>query len=371
MTYCRRMCAALLLLPMLACTAMPSPPTAVRVGRQPSRALATPAHEDGTAQCKAVPRGPKSEAIAALDELNDVERLAIWRDQKPSPGFHQRRALHRKWTADWVRTATVFTHRVGQAVLLDSAMPGCDEQILSTDGRICPSAVMPGRDLSPSQIAGIVASAQLPRPNFVLRCEFNPHHSFVFYDKDGAAAADLRVCFECNEWSWNDGPPEQMPTGATEYLLKMCRELGLGACPSQEPEEEASARFHDVYRAWLFSGAPERPSLAFDIPVSRRLRDMAALEKRKLCAWRILETRSPDGGGLEFGGGRSFRFLTYNECVAHFPDCEETLGDVERADFHQTPDFRFAASPECLEKWALSNSGRCLWGIEERAPSSG
>jgi hypothetical protein len=301
------------------------------------------------------------DAESPFKAWNDINQLMVWRDQNPTGEAW-------RWDESRLRSAEprsfssvrAFAFGFREVAHLDSVMAGCYAGALSTDGRLCPSVIAPGRELTTAQVEKFYALAKLPRPRILLRCAYQPNHAFVFYGADGTPVAELGVCFTCGQWAWSDGGPVQVSNEAYDELAELCRELGLEGCPS----DEKTTWDEKAYRAWERSGAPARPSATLGISPSRRLTELTEVEKRKLCAWRIVETRRSEKLEIEFDDGGRVRFQSYDECLERFPRCEVTLGEVESSNFHVTRDANFAAPTTCLRRWALAKNGHCLWGLE-------
>jgi hypothetical protein len=56
---------------------------------------------------------------------------------------------------------------------------------------------------------------------------FDPHHAFVFFDRDETPVALLRVCFTCGAWHGDPAPDERAMRLATAPMRDLARELGL------------------------------------------------------------------------------------------------------------------------------------------------
>jgi hypothetical protein len=309
----------------------------------------------------------------------------FWREQEPRHARYGASGDENALPSDVMFERVVaYGHRFGKSAAFDEQMAGCAEEVLSDDGRLCPSVVANGHELSAEQIAILLKLSALPPARHRLRCVYDPHHSFVFYDARGIAVSDIGVCFECGEWSLGGAPPLPVPEGAYRALAALCRDLGMRGCPADKPpakeltpeeeaEQEVRARLEHEQRrmrrkAWLDSGAPERPSKALGIEPSRKLSEMSIAEQKLLCAWRTFETERPVT--LEYERTKTrLRFETYNECLETFPRCDTPLGELENAAFHWTTSFDLAAPEACLHEWLTADTARCLWGIDTNPPA--
>ncbi len=248
-----------------------------------------------TSECVLPARPPPNGRFAAdflaLESLSNVGRLAIGVEE-PRHGARRVPSPRAKAAFPKVQFQTIEAHAYRYWDPLPpeiaAAFPGCDEHVLSDDGRICPSATLPAKPLSAAQSAEFLALAALPESRTRFRCDFDPHHAFVFRDARGRPVADVQVCFECGEWTLNDARPRTLPEGAFTRLAALCRELELGGCPTAQREDESD--YWESYRAWFELGAPPRPSVALAIPAQTRLSALTAEQQRKLCAYRAAES---------------------------------------------------------------------------------
>lgn len=363
------------------CAGSNAAPNAVPVATSspaPERSAA-PAQIGAALDCalpeRPAPSGPFAAEFAAIASLSNVGRLAIGVEQ---PRFGARRVRSPRAGAQFpkVRFQSIEAHAYRYwnptpASIL-AAFPGCDEHVLADDGRVCPSATLPAKVLSAAQSAELLALAALPDPRFRLRCEFDPHHAFVFRDSQGRPVAEAQVCFECGEWMLDDEGPRPFPEGAFARLAAICRDLELGGCP---PATREDPEFWRSYREWFGSGAPPRPSAALGIPSTTHLSALTPGQRAKLCAYRAVEAARPDEAAsesarYELDDGRAFWLRTYDECLAEFPKCDVPLASVEGVMFHRTraPGRPFAQSFECLSRAVFGPTGECLWGVGRTVP---
>jgi hypothetical protein len=289
----------------------------------------------------------------------------IWREQSVPPERAAGLVAFRALPAG--TSVRAFAHRLGDTQRLDSEMLGCEEHVVSRDGRLCPSVISPGTELTATQVERLRALTERPIPSARSRCDFEPHHSFVALDPEGSVAAHLRVCFECAEWSVNGEGNVPLPEGAARELAALCRTLNLRGCPHGDDHSDGSAgsRRPSEFRP------PGTPSAALVIPPETLLVDLSEEQKRQLCAWRILED-PPLHLSLELDSGHHLRFLDYRQCLTRFPRCAEPLGSIEALDFssHAIHPDMSTEQVRCLKRAVSSPLARCAWGIEasESAP---
>lgn len=340
-----------------------------QVAKVPRNATAESALIGSDTACRLVvrqaPSGRFARELSALERLLDASRLMVWRDQARYAGRYAGRAVPGSFPGVPYKAVKAFAYRFARSSTLDGALPGCTEQVLSDDGRLCPSVVASGVSLDEAQVAQLLHLVNAPKSRWALGCIFDPHHAFVFYDDTGAPVADIQVCFGCGEWSLSGGDSITLPTGVYSKLAKLCSDLQLGGCPVAEDEENA---YFSSYRQWVKSGALARPSTMLSISPSRKLASMNDVEKRRLCAWRAVElgdVRELDEDlGRDWDRPRSFRLQSFQQCVDRFPRCQATLGEVEQADLRRDSSANFAMPESCVAAWVFGNLGECLWGIE-------
>jgi hypothetical protein len=326
--------------------------------------------------CAFVPRPePPAELAAVVAEelgLANVGQLAI-AEPEPARGARYSPAPRAATAFPGVRFAGVkaLAYRYWDPLPASLALlyPGCDDQVLTDDGRLCPSAVVPAKPLSRQQVDALLELAARAPGQHRLRCGFNPHHAFVFTDAGDRPVADVRVCFECGEWSLNGEYQVSMPDGAYAQLAELCQRLGLGGCPlAAEPgRTESAAWTREEFWRWYEQGDPPRASSALGIAKDKALSAMTEVERRKLCAYRTSEVQrsaldAPDPS-YDFGGGRTYRIQSFGECLERFPNCDLPLEALENAAFHLNRQGRLAKPEACIERWVFGPVGQCLWGI--------
>ena len=323
--------------------------------------------ELGGGTCAIRERGAPPAPFEDFARLRDPARLMAWHDQEEhSARYAAEPAPDQPFPAVPYTRVRAFAFRFAGGPMLESALPGCVDHVLSQEGQLCPSVVADGLEPSPSQLARLIAAANLPKAKVALGCIFDPHHAFVFYDANHAPVTDIRVCFNCGQWSIADASPVTMPDGAFSVLASLCTELGLGGCPTTAEGDQASA---NSLHTWLDSGAPPRPSKVFGIPPERKLNEMTATERRQLCTWRAVELAAivddDQDLGRDLNPEKSFWKRSLHECVARFPKCSKTLGEVEQTDFRTDKlGLRFLAPQHCVVSWVFGSLGKCLWGID-------
>jgi hypothetical protein len=257
---------------------------------------------------------------------------------------------------------------------IDATVPGCGEEVLASDGTLCPSVAAPGATLSSAQADRLVAAIRNPDPEVRgthLRCGFEPHHAFVFYDAKGAPIADLLVCFTCGEWRARPEPKGigQLMGKAGAEMRALCRELNLGGCfvgvdETEKKVWDARKRLHEAEKS-----RPKAPGqgmvAAAGIDAAKPIKDLTATEKRKLCAsfaHRLTsETSFRLESGFECENDRGVgSFLDLASCSSRMPPCDTPIGKIE-------PCMNALLDDVCLTEPAASSAcapvRSCMWGL--------
>lgn len=83
-------------------------------------------------------------------------------------------------------------------------------------------------ELNPADVVTLLNSVfSTGDPQPIYAC-YNPHHIFVFYDKEGKATRAIEVCFECRAIDARPGIPEnRQRIHDLAGLAKLCKKLGL------------------------------------------------------------------------------------------------------------------------------------------------
>jgi hypothetical protein len=261
--------------------------------------------------------------------------------------------------------------------------------VIAQDGTFCPSTSFPGMPLTDAQRDGLFAlirDASRPGAQIIrLGCVFNPHHAFVFFDRAGTPIAELDVCFECGEWVVTPGPDKLrsplVTPAADASFHALCRELGLGDCWSED--ELANAHFDSLAERGLIAehhGGVE--DLGIDLSLSEA--KTTTLQKRLLCRWAHSQTArwrrgwpltsafdSDDSAwGVRCTDDSAWGvvFRSADECVAKFPKCDVSVGEVERCLSARFPRAKRKYEFQCSKALpdVCTMPRECLWGLEEK-----
>jgi hypothetical protein len=274
----------------------------------------------------------------------------------------------------------VFFHRFGEdrdfpeQAVLDSSVAGCNDVLLSTDGRYCPSVSYPPVELSPTQVAELLAiTNQRDKSPKVKMSGWQKNLGFVFVDHAGTPVAEIAV-------GLHSGKVVTLPTNEVlregdwgpsrwKRLLELVAEL--------EPKPSRSEAFivllgEQRRRDEQASpgGSSLKVSRARYLPaysgVDSRLREIDLSDEQRAiaCAWQQLvwmsgAPRSGGGHGIECNDGWKALGLDLLGCQRAFPRCAASIGDIETCMRHQRfdPCFEEPAARHC------SALRPCLWGF--------
>ena len=346
----------------------------------------TVAPDAGVALDAAGPAAPAigPELTAFLDErdaLSAPSALFATRAQSAPKGFKPI-PPKRAGAFPGVPFAEVRAFNMGFGGYAGSA--GCE--LVAKDGTMCPSVTAPGTVVPKDEAARLLALVRDAKywveagPGHKVgrahtRCDFDPHHAFVFFDAGGAPVAQVEVCFTCGEWDAlphvdgiGDGPAMMRDDERAE-LVRLCASLHLGACvladrAKMETIEQATFAAHEAPADGTSPLLARALSRAPAIDPRRALADTTVEERRALCAWwSSVWGAIPHPGTETYGctSGRAFDVFDWAGCVASFPSC----GTVGAGLACQ----RAIASDLCVARPATDQActPRCTWGLRERA----
>jgi hypothetical protein len=335
----------------------------VAVGGPPAAALAEPS--------------PSVNAIvAALDHVRDPTHWALLATRAPPAGYSE---IHRAATAfevgdyDEVR-AYYYGFDAWQGLGSVDAVNGCHGRAVAAGGTLCPSVVLPGRDIGVARGRELVRLFNAPRagPPRAVMCQPEHHHAFVYYRK-GVPVGELVVDLHCPIWEAAPGFEDSLPND-TKELRRICKEAGLFFCDGNEADYiEALARWKSASVETFPKGSLGdwrfKPR-ALPVAKTRVVSELTPRERRALCVWNVQHVaniwapRDPrDWHGVEVGGSSAaYRgsALPWQECVSRFPSCSRTLEEVVPcADRAQRGDLWFIL-PENAHCRPLR---ACIWGF--------
>lgn len=310
-------------------------------------------------------------ALARFLQRSHPANWYLAREQKPVPGFQVMAAPPGH---DFRRV------RVGRAVAYSFGFATFEpffrhtDKLLMDDGTLAPFAVAPGRELTEAQTARLLAALPQERPRVPkVRCDFTPVWGVVFHSDEGAPLFDVRVGpdrIASNAGGSHLAGPMLMSPAIQSALWRVCEELDLPGCRRfervaldielsllpRDAEGRATSRSPDTM-AWSASGLPR----------DNKLRDLTLPERRLACAWKSAASRYFADNGFVLRGGMAYECdngLTasnheYEECVAEFPTCNSTVGQVEACLVSLTRD-PCAPATGCLDL--------CHYGFEYLTP---
>jgi len=338
-----------------------------------SQSSALPPSAPASAAPTAVAPEPGSEALEARLLLR--ERLSDFRNtffQREQPAPIPPRLL-RRFSSSQIVGARAFAFRM--APLLDCAP---DKLPLQRDGKVCDNVVAPGVELSLEQFQRVVGLLETSRKLHeqavreaqrsghyvrrpITRCDFDPHHTIVFHDQDGAALGGILVCFSCREWRIIPSVPE-LDGYLSDAELAVMRELfdglelGASLFDDQAAEELGAYRrrvYGTVYDGltpagkgrsarWLARGS--------GAPPSKDARSMTPAERTRSCLWfqhelKLSRSDAHPGSRFECDDGRRFQLREQDvkQCATSQITCAATTAQLEA----------------CLAEVILDTAGLC------------
>lgn len=252
------------------------------------------------------------------------------------------------------------------------------------DGSLCPGVI--GAIELTSAEAEVVQELAIRRDeqlrengsHAIVRCDFTPHHAFVYLDASGAPIAIVEPCFDCHQWRirpssrpdlMNDYEPPAMTDAERKALAAILDGHGLGAW-TREGDSARVARVRDhIKRTYgaltMESGARDKALteagrrrqaalLAAPPNVDRDVSLKAASEHdvHQLCAWYGEQFRA---NGQHFG--------------SHGFECESglqyatTVDDIPCAKAARKCSTPVRAIEECLRAVARGPDELCSRGF--------
>jgi hypothetical protein len=297
--------------------------------------------------------------FADFTYVTSLEHSAIWQDQRPIPGF--RPLDKRPAPFPWARASRVVAYRLGY--------DGWGDRAVADDGKLAPSVVLPGRELSADQrerLRGLYAD----EPGSEMCCDdaHQPYVSFVLYEPLGVPVGELVVGSRAVAWRAHPGGWKWTADETRRGLRRLVEDLGFLSIGFQEIHEPEVRR---QYWAWR-QGQPPRPFPPFGIPDDKPLAQLSATDRRRVCAWNDDEHRI--GGRSQrsnYSGWETFCVEgkplvdagVVSRCESLFPACQEPFGKVLRCMLiaQNNPAFIFA------DEFAPCRPiQHCLWGVQIR-----
>jgi hypothetical protein len=195
----------------------------------------------------------------------------------------------------------------------------------------------------------------------VSRCEFDPHHTIVFHDRDGAALGGILVCFTCREWRIIPSLPE-LDGYMSDAELAVMRELfdreNLGASlfidEAAEELGEYRRRVYGSVRDGLTAAGvaryARRLASGSGAPPQKDARSMTPAERTQSCLWfqqelYLSRSYAHPGSGFECDDGRRFQLREQDvkQCATSQITCAATTAQLEA----------------CLAQVILDTAGLC------------
>lgn len=372
-----------LALALAACAGPPPDPRGAPPLARSAPPPAAPAPPSSSAAASPPPLDPAVEkALAELEHHADPLSTYLVRDPPPVRGFAPIPAKRGgRFPGVAYTEVRGYAYRfVRPQLQLDGDARCGSEQpgVLTSKGTLCPTVVAPGVTLTEEQAARLVAIAVQPDPEvqrMVTRCEFDPHHAFVFHDARGVPVAEMLVCFSCGQWVLRPAPQgiaELMGKHEPE-LRRLCEELGLGGCAIGD--DAFMEKVSEARRARREQASPVRAlglPAALEIDGTTPLKDLSPRQRRTTCILMAEHLLShsmfrPTSGFECAKDSRPGQFSLPWECPERFPSCDVAVGRVDAC----WP--RFVEDP-CGEqpetRAACEGLDECLPGFRWRQPAA-
>jgi len=318
--------------------------------------------------------GPRSAALEARlslsEQLSDFRNTFFQRDQ-PAPIPPR---LLRRFSSAKIVGARAYAFRM--APLLGGAP---NQLPLERDGKVRDNVVAPGSELPAEQLQRVVELLETSRTQRehalhealrgrghytyrpLTRCDFEPHHTIVFHDQEGAALGGILVCFTCGEWriipsvSELDGSMSDAEQAVMRELFDGLQ-LGASLFDDQAAEELGQYRrrvYGTVrdgltpagvarYARWLARGS--------GAPPQKDARSMTRAERTRSCLWfqhelYLSRSYAHPGSGFECDDGRHFQLREQDpkQCATSQITCAASTAQVEA----------------CLAEVILDTAGLC------------
>jgi hypothetical protein len=317
------------------------------------------------------PRSEALEARLALREYLADFRNTFFQREQAAP---VRPRLLGSFSSSQIVGARAYAFRM--APLLDCAS---DKLPLLPDGKVCDDVVAPGVELSAEQLQRVVTLVETSRKlheqsqreaqrgggHYLLRpktrCDFDPHHTIVFHDQDGAALGGILVCLTCREWRIIPSIPEldgYMSDAELAVMGELFDQQKLGASLF---DDEAAAELSE-YEKRVYGTVRDGLTPAGQTRYARRLargsgappqkdaRSLSRAERTRSCLWfqqELYLSRSfaHPGSGFECNDGRRFQLREHDmqQCATSQITCAASTAQLEA----------------CLAEVVLDTAGLC------------
>ncbi|MEP7052277.1 MAG: hypothetical protein ABJB12_18065 [Pseudomonadota bacterium] len=348
-----------------------------RAAQQPAARVSTPEPRPALPVLPDVPFGelppaadPRVESFfAEARRLSTPEQMMWGQTQVPPEHWHGLRApLKRPFPGvpfTQVRAFTFGNDRApyfnyGQS-LLDRKVPGCGGSAVAKNGTLCPSLNPPGVVLSNDQsqrLINILEDGQ-PRPGrapVVTMCLAQRSVQFVFYD-GARPVAGMWMDTHCPYLGVHPAAaklyPEQYMAHDHGALKALRCELALPGrtCKEPDPSLEAAFAAQTKLDGWDVSHIRLR-RIPIGVPLDLKLSELNAAQKERLCIGQAMENPIQPGTGFECASGGTVYSIDTDTCIARFPACEVSVGELVACQRHSELDLCLEA-PEAAHCRAL------------------
>ncbi len=185
-----------------------------------------------------------------------------------------------------------------------------------------------------------------------VRCDFNPHHAFVFFDEMGIPTGRLETCFECGQFQWGPSPdgarggyePPVMTDEERRAYADILDRHGLGAWAFYYDGAEVtrlmeydSALYGERGKPTPRGAARTAVRLALPPPIDRDLppKQSSARDRHRLCLWwgeqwLLRQNQRMQSRGYECETGVKYDFsLEDGDCEKKFLQCDAPTHQIE------------------------------------------
>jgi hypothetical protein len=353
--------AAVMAAALFACTRQPAPLPAPASGIAAQPVTPPNAVNADAGTLTAERTEPRSEVLEARletwDALHDFRNAFFQREQPDA----KRPRLRRSFSTKGIASARAYAYRTVPELGWCSSPT---ELPVERDGRICDEVVAPGAVLDAAQLQGVLGllDSAIGRLRALqkearargytyhgplTRCDFDPHHTVLFYDEAGAVIGGLLVCFSCSDWVVVPSHPDLQKLMSREEraaLHELFEALGLG---SRSFDSDTRNELFE-YRGRVYGTPPNELTEAGKLQQTRRIalrsgidplapaRGLTAVQRLRSCTWFHHELRvggayAHPGSGYECVDRRTFRLREHSvdQCAAVKLRCDATAGQIE------------------------------------------
>ncbi|MCH2110804.1 MAG: hypothetical protein MK135_15905 [Polyangiaceae bacterium] len=347
---------------------------------------------------------PTPPPLSAFNETRRKFRQIYWprnwviRSSNRGQKWPTRSAIRQKrnsFTAGEWTHAVAYSYRFGEGWNGKWEEKDCDGEVLSQRGQLCETVNQHQVELPRHWLQKLFSLIPKENSKTGARCLFNPHHAIVFYDDHGRPLTNIRICFDCGQWSLGDLAPRQIEK-ALPMLTELCQSGVFLGCPELPPStqerpalekgmrhqcsqppldsnvelrcEEAEELYHeammdweesawDDYNQWISEQPAPRPEAIVGISGDRLQSELTVHERRLLCIARGASNRIAQKT-KELDDDSWLRELSLDECIEKFPRCQRSLDSIPTLFPYQSQKFQ-----DCILSQPIESALDCQWGF--------